>query len=153
MSFFVLATLGGRSLNRFMESVKLNQRSVENLRFGGLILISRWVHTFSLLWSVLIFIFFVFFVAWPCFSFYRILLFISFIFGVKGQGNLWIRHLFLYEQPRRYVRVGGRGGGNLCFLFKFVSMISCFVLIIIWVDLFVLDIGRWRRRRRIIFLL
>jgi hypothetical protein len=99
------------------------------------------------------FYFLCFFVAWPCFSFYRILLFISFIFGVKGQGNLWIRHLFLYEQPRRYVRVGGRGGGNLCFLFKFVSMTSCFVLIIIWVDLFVLDIGRWRRRRRIIFLL
>jgi hypothetical protein len=116
-------------------------------------LISRWVHTFSLLWNVLIFIFFVFFVARPCFSFYWILLFIFFFFWVKGQGNLWIRHLFLYEQPRRYVWVSGRGGGNLCFLFKFVSMISCFVLIIIWVDLFVLHIGRWRRRRRIIFLL
>jgi hypothetical protein len=32
--------------------------------------------------------------------------------------------------------------GESFFLFKFVSMISCFVLILIWVDLLVLDIGR-----------
>jgi hypothetical protein len=84
MSFFVLATLGGRSLNRFMESAKINYRSVENLRFGGLILISRWVHTFSLLWSVLIFIFFVFFCSMA--MLFLLSDFIVYFFYFLGQG-------------------------------------------------------------------